>query len=124
MEQVAAEPARELAVPGAEVLPARSGGEPVGIAITLDRHPDPADPDPWTGLLMVDARVQRADHRRQLAGLLEDGFRGAGRTGLKLAVLDGNPKELALWTELGYRVIDRPKDRQLGRSCASCVKGR
>src|SRR4051812_23724652 len=58
-EQVAAALAEELAQPDAEVLLARSEGRLVGIAVTLARHPDPADPDPWIGLLMVDAEVHR-----------------------------------------------------------------
>ncbi|GAA3372759.1 hypothetical protein GCM10020367_29360 [Streptomyces sannanensis] len=77
---MAAEPAREPAAPGAEVLPARSGGELAGIAITLDRHPDPADPDPWIGLLMMDARLHRSGYGRQLAGPVEGRLRAAGRT--------------------------------------------
>ncbi|MDT9701746.1 hypothetical protein [Streptomyces sp. P17] len=45
-EQVAAALAEDLAHPDAEVLLARSQGRLVGVAITLARHPDPADPDP------------------------------------------------------------------------------
>src|ERR1044072_422790 len=45
-EQVAAALAEKLAHPDAEVLLARSAGRLVGVAITLARHPDPADPDP------------------------------------------------------------------------------
>ncbi|WP_411151385.1 GNAT family N-acetyltransferase [Streptomyces sp. A30] len=117
-EQVAAALAEEAANPGTEVLLAHSEGRLVGIAITLDRHPDPADPDPWIGLLMVAADVQRRGHGRRLAALIEDRFRSAGRTAVRLAVLDTNPQGLAFWTALGYEVIDHRADRERGRPCA------
>lgn len=117
-EQVAAALAEELALPGAEVLLARSEGRLVGVVITLAHHPDPADPDPWIGLLMVDAHAQRQGYGRQLASLVEDRFRSAGRTAVRLAVLDANPKGLAFWTALGYEVIDHREERQHGRPCA------
>lgn len=117
-QQVAAALAEEAADPGVEVLLARSEGRLVGIAITLDRHPDPADPDPWIGFLMVAADVHRQGHGRQLASLVEDRFRAAGRTAVRLAVLDANPRGLAFWTALGYEVIDHRADRRAGRPCA------
>ncbi|MDC0772528.1 GNAT family N-acetyltransferase [Streptomyces sp. HD] len=116
-EQVAAALAEELQVPGAEVLLARSAGRLVGIVITLDRHPDPSDPDPWIGLLMVDAGDRRQGHGRRLAGLVEDRFRAADRTAVRLAVLDNNPGALTFWTALGYETIGYGKDRQLDRPC-------
>ncbi|MBK6018992.1 bifunctional GNAT family N-acetyltransferase/NUDIX hydrolase [Streptomyces sp. MBT53] len=116
-EQVATALADELADPAVEVLLARSAGRLTGIAITLGTHPDPADEDPWIGLLMVDAAQQRQGHGRQLASLVEDRFRTAGRTAVRLAVLDNNPQALAFWTTLGYEVIDHRPDRQLGRPC-------
>ncbi|MEV0905594.1 bifunctional GNAT family N-acetyltransferase/NUDIX hydrolase [Streptomyces hokutonensis] len=116
-EQVATALADELADPEVEVLLARSAGRLVGIAITLGTHPDPADEDPWIGLLMIDAAQQRQGHGRQLASLVEDRFRTAGRTAVRLAVLDNNPDGLAFWTALGYDVIDHRPDRQLGRPC-------
>ncbi|WP_159667052.1 GNAT family N-acetyltransferase [Streptomyces mexicanus] len=117
-EQVATALAGELAQPDAEVLLARSEGRLVGVAVTLAHHPDPADPDPWIGLLMVDARRQRQGHGRRLVQLLEDRFRRAGRTAVRLAVLENNPKGLAFWTALGYEVIDHRADRAQGRPCA------
>ncbi|WP_327422535.1 GNAT family N-acetyltransferase [Streptomyces sp. NBC_01527] len=117
-EQVAASLAEELVNPDTEVLLARTQGRLVGVVITLARHPDPADPDPWIGLLMVDARHHRSGYGRQLAGLVEERFRAAGRDGIRLAVLDNNPKALAFWTALGYEAIDHRRDRQLGRPCA------
>jgi len=117
-EQVAAALAEELAHPDAEVLLARSEGRLVGVAITLARHPDPADPDPWIGLLMVDAAVHRQGYGRRLAALVEDRFRTEGRTAVRLAVLDGNDRALAFWTALGYEVIDRRPDLQHGRPCS------
>lgn len=117
-EQVAAELADELAQPDAEVLLARSEGHLVGVAVTLGRHPDPADPDPWIGLLMVDAALHRQGHGRELAELVEDRFRAEGRTAVRLAVLDGNDRALAFWTALGYEVIDHRADRERGRPCA------
>ncbi|MFI8433639.1 GNAT family N-acetyltransferase [Streptomyces sp. NPDC079020] len=117
-EQVAAALADELAHPGAEVLLARAGGALVGVAVTLAHHPDPADPDPWIGLLMVDAGQHRSGYGRQLARLVEDRFRAAGRDGVRIAVLENNPRALAFWTALGYEVIGHRPDRQLGRPCA------
>ncbi|WP_262061392.1 bifunctional GNAT family N-acetyltransferase/NUDIX hydrolase [Streptomyces sp. STR69] len=117
-EQVATALADELADPEAEVLLARSEGRLVGMAITLGTHPDPDDDDPWIGLLMIDATQQQQGHGRQLASLVEDRFRTAGRTAVRLAVLDNNPDGLAFWTALGYEVIDHRQDRQLGRPCA------
>ncbi|MFI6462842.1 GNAT family N-acetyltransferase [Streptomyces sp. NPDC050538] len=117
-EQVATALADELADPDTEVLLARSAGRLVGIAITLATHPDPDDEDPWIGLLMIDATQQQQGHGRQLASLVEDRFRTAGRTAVRLAVLENNPDGLAFWTALGYDVIDHRKDRQLGRPCA------
>ncbi|MEU6848266.1 GNAT family N-acetyltransferase [Streptomyces sp. NPDC046716] len=117
-EQVAATLAGELATPDAEALLARDAeGRLVAIALTLARHPDPADPDPWLGLLLVDARHRRAGHGRRLARGVEERFRQAGRTALRLAVLENNPDGLAFWTALGYEEIARRRDRELGRPC-------
>ncbi|QFR02704.1 GNAT family N-acetyltransferase [Streptomyces phaeolivaceus] len=130
-EQVAAALSVELADPHVEILLAREGesggggGEGgrggrrlVGVAITLSRHPDPADPDPWIGLLIVDAGEQRRGYGRRLAALVEERFRRAGRAAVRLAALDNNPRALAFWTSLGYEVVERRRDRQLGRPCA------
>ncbi|MEV7071467.1 GNAT family N-acetyltransferase [Streptomyces sp. NPDC091972] len=117
-EQVAGALAEELAHPDAEVLLARSEGRLVGVAVTLAHHPDPADPDPWIGLLMVDAAVHRQGYGRRLAALVEDRFRTEGRTAVRLAVLDGNDQALAFWTALGYEVIAHRTDRQLARPCS------
>ncbi|MFJ3304494.1 GNAT family N-acetyltransferase [Streptomyces sp. NPDC086549] len=117
-EQVAKALADELVNPGVEVLLARSEGRLVGVAVTLAHHPDPADPDPWIGLLMIDAGAQRQGHGRRIARRVEDRFRAEGRTAARLAVLDNNPRGLAFWTALGYEVIDHRRDRQLGRPCA------
>ncbi|MDT7839130.1 GNAT family N-acetyltransferase [Streptomyces justiciae] len=117
-EQVAAALAEELAGPGVEVLLARSEGRVVGLVITLDRHPDPDDPDPWIGLLMVDAGAHRKGFGRRVAGLVEERFLSGGRTAVRLAVLDNNPRGLAFWTALGYEVIGHRADLQLGRPCA------
>ncbi|MFB7451401.1 GNAT family N-acetyltransferase [Streptomyces sp. NPDC056194] len=116
-EQVAAALADELAQPTAEVLLARAEGRLVAVAITLGRHPDPAQTDPWLGLLMVHADTQRAGYGRRLAAYVETGFRAEGRTGLRLAVLENNPKALAFWTSLRYEEIDRRPDLAHGRPC-------
>ncbi|MBV2354719.1 GNAT family N-acetyltransferase [Streptomyces sp. J2-1] len=116
-EQVAASLAEERARPGADVLLARAEGRLVGIVITLDRHPDPADPDPWIGLLMIDAAAQGRGYGRRLAGLVENRFRADGRAGVRLAVLDGNTSGLAFWTALGHTPLARRPDRALGRPC-------
>ncbi|MFF5981141.1 GNAT family N-acetyltransferase [Streptomyces olindensis] len=117
-EQVAAALAEEWEQPGTEILLARSFGRLIGIAVTLAHHPDPADPDPWIGLLMVDASLRGQGHGRGLATLVEDRFRQAGRTAVRLAVLANNPKALAFWTALGYEIIDDRRDRRLDRPCA------
>ncbi|MEV7975998.1 GNAT family N-acetyltransferase [Streptomyces sp. NPDC086519] len=117
-EQVAAELADELANPDVEVLLARAEGLLVGVVVTLARHPDPADPDPWIGLLMVDAGEHWKGYGRRIAGEVEQRFREAGRDAVRLAVLENNPKGLAFWSALGYEVIGRRPDRQQGRPCA------
>ncbi|MEH0471149.1 GNAT family N-acetyltransferase [Streptomyces sp. B21-097] len=117
-EQVATALAAELADPHVEVLLARSRGRLVGIVVTLARHPDPADPDPWIGLLMVDAAVQGQGFGRRIVERVEERLRAAGHEAVRLAVLDANPQGLAFWTALGYEVVDHRTDRQLGRPCA------
>ncbi|MET9255760.1 bifunctional GNAT family N-acetyltransferase/NUDIX hydrolase [Streptomyces sp. NPDC003717] len=122
-EQVAAALADELAVPGARVLLARDAGRLVGLAVTLARHPDPAaEPDPWIGLLMVDGALRRQGWGRRLAGLVEDRLRTAGRTGVRLAVLDGDTGALAFWRELGYEPVGHRPDLQGGRPCTVLAK--
>ncbi|WP_454317555.1 GNAT family N-acetyltransferase [Streptomyces phaeoluteigriseus] len=117
-EQVAKTLADELADPGAEVLLARGGGRLVGVVVTLARHPDPDDPDPWIGLLMVDAAARGQGYGRRIAEAVEARFRAAGRGGVRLAVLDANPSGLAFWTALGYEVTGHRPDLRLGRPCA------
>lgn len=124
VEQVAASLADELAHDGAEVLLARSAGRLVGLAAILTQTPDPAsedpaaeDPDPWIGLLLIDATAHRQGYGRAVAGLVEDRFRAAGRTGVRLAVLADNPKALAFWQAQGYRFVRRATDRERGRDC-------
>ncbi|MGW5478997.1 N-acetyltransferase family protein [Streptomyces sp. NPDC004008] len=116
-EQVATALADELANPDVEVLLARAQGRLVGIAIILARHPDPADPDPWIGLLMVDAALQRQGYGRRLAVLVEERLRAEGRTAVRLAVLDGNTRGLAFWTSLGYETVAHRPDLQKSRPC-------
>ncbi|MFE4264103.1 GNAT family N-acetyltransferase [Streptomyces sp. NPDC056883] len=120
VEQVAAALADELAHEGAEVLLARSAGRLVGLAATLARHPDPAseDPDPWIGLLLIDATAHREGYGRAVAATVEDRFRAAGRSGVRIAVLDANEKALAFWQSQGYVTLRRgAADREMGRPC-------
>ncbi|MGW0574613.1 GNAT family N-acetyltransferase [Streptomyces sp. NPDC002920] len=117
-EQVAAVLADELANPGIDVLLARSEGRLVGVVITLARHPDPDDPDPWIGLLMVDAGAQGKGYGRLIVEQVEERFRSGGRDAVRLAVLDANPRGLAFWKALGYVVVGHRPDLQLGRPCA------
>lgn len=117
-EQVAEALAEELAHPDGEVLLARVEERLVGIVVTLARHPDPDDPDPWIGLLMVDAARQGQGLGRRIAEAVEARFRAAGRSGVRLAVLDANPEGLAFWTALGYEVVGHRADRRHGRPCA------
>jgi ADP-ribose pyrophosphatase YjhB (NUDIX family)/ribosomal protein S18 acetylase RimI-like enzyme len=117
-EQVAAALAQELANPDTDVLLARASGRLIGMAITLAHHPDPDDPDPWIGLLLVDPAVHRQGHGRRLAAAVEERFRAAGRAAVRLAVLDNNPKALAFWTACGYEIIGHRPDRALARPCA------
>jgi ribosomal protein S18 acetylase RimI-like enzyme len=116
-EHVAASLAEELAQPSAEVLLAREGEQLVGVAITLAEHPDPDDPDPWIGLLMVHGQEQRTGYGRRLAGLVEERLRAAGHDGVRLAVLANNQRALAFWTKLGYEAIDHREDRRRHRPC-------
>ncbi|MFJ5732554.1 GNAT family N-acetyltransferase [Streptomyces paradoxus] len=116
-EQVAAALSEERERSGTDILLARSSGRLTGIAVTLAHHPDPADPDPWIGLLMVDARLHGQGHGRRLAALVEERFRAAGRTAARLAVLANNPRAMAFWTALGYEVLDHRADRGMGRPC-------
>ncbi|MFH9730345.1 GNAT family N-acetyltransferase [Streptomyces sp. NPDC017260] len=111
-EQVAAALADELARPGAEVLLARDAGRLVGVAVTLARHPGPAEPDPWIGLLMVDAGLWRQGYGTRLASLVEDRLRAGGRTAVRLAVPDADG--LAFWTALGYTAVDDRPDLRRG----------
>ncbi|WP_327168293.1 GNAT family N-acetyltransferase [Streptomyces subrutilus] len=119
VEQVAASLADELSRDGSEVFLARSAGRLVGLAATLAHHPDPAsdDPDPWIGLLLVDASQHRRGHGRAVAALIEEHFRAAGRTGLRLAVLDDNPRALAFWRAQGYTELRRAANLDRGRAC-------
>ncbi|MFJ3761721.1 GNAT family N-acetyltransferase [Streptomyces sp. NPDC090080] len=117
-EQVAGALADEMLNPDVEVLLARAEGRLVGVAITLARHPDPEDPDPWIGLLLVDAAARARGYGRRIAEGVEERFRAAGRVAVRLAVLENNPKGLAFWTALGYEVTGHRPDRQLGRPCA------
>ncbi|MGN0118410.1 MAG: GNAT family N-acetyltransferase, partial [Streptomyces albidoflavus] len=81
-------------------------------------HPaDPDDPDPWIGLLLVHGERRREGHGRALAGHLAARFREAGRTGLRLAVLDTNTTALAFWQALGYVPVDHRPDLRRGREC-------
>ncbi|MCP9944301.1 GNAT family N-acetyltransferase [Streptomyces somaliensis] len=116
-EQVAVSLAEELAQPGAEVLLARSAGRVIGIVVTLAHHPDPDDPDPWIGLLMVHGRDHRMGFGRELAEIVEKRFRALGRRGVKLAVLDGNRRALLFWRSLGYEEVGRRRDRRRDRDC-------
>lgn len=116
-EQVAASLREELAHPAAEVLLAREGHRLLGVAITLSEHPDPEDPDPWIGLLMVHGQEQRTGHGRELARLVEERLRRAGHEAVRLAVLESNSRALAFWSTLGYEAIDHREDRRLHRPC-------
>ncbi|MEU9374746.1 GNAT family N-acetyltransferase [Streptomyces sp. NPDC048255] len=124
VEQVAAALADELAHDGAEVLLARSAGRLVGLAATLAHtgHTSPGDPaaddpDPWIGLLLIDATAHREGYGRTVTALVEDRFRTAGRTGVRLAVLDNNPQALAFWQSQGYTALRQGADRERGRAC-------
>ncbi|MFF5802730.1 GNAT family N-acetyltransferase [Streptomyces sp. NPDC012746] len=72
---------------------------------------------PWIGLLLVDAAAHREGHGRTVAAAVEDRFRAAGRTGVRLAVLDNNPRALAFWRAQGYGVLRHGEDRELKRPC-------
>ncbi|WP_202470825.1 MULTISPECIES: GNAT family N-acetyltransferase [unclassified Streptomyces] len=76
-EQVASSVAAELSHPAAEVLPARDDAD--GSLVGLAEHPDPADPFPWIGLLMVHGSRHRSGLGREIAGLVEERLRARGR---------------------------------------------
>lgn len=113
-EAVEADLRDEVDAAGSEVLIARDeDGAAVGMTCLLDRHP--TDGHPWIGLLLVHGGLHRQGLGRQLADLIEERFRGEGREGLRLAVLENNPSALAFWRTLGWQEIDRRKDREHGR---------
>ena len=116
-EHVAAGLAEELGHPAAEVLLARDDGRIVGVAITLAEHPDPDDPDPWIGLLMIHGKEQRSGYGSELARLVEERLAAAGHVAVRLAVLERNTRALAFWSAQGYEVIDHREDRRLHRPC-------
>ncbi|WP_055586544.1 GNAT family N-acetyltransferase [Streptacidiphilus griseoplanus] len=120
--QVAAALREETAMPGAEVLLARPepDGPLAGLAALLAEHP--RDGHPWIGLLMVTAALHRTGYGRALAHAVEDRLRCRGRSTVRLAVLENNPAAAAFWTALGYREIDRRRDRQAGRPCVVLEK--
>ncbi|MHC5906619.1 GNAT family N-acetyltransferase [Streptomyces sp. S6] len=60
----------------------------------------------------------RRGHGRRIAEAVGETLRRAGRDAVRLAVLDNNPAGTAFWTSLGYEIVDRRRDRQLGRPCA------
>ncbi|MFC6062814.1 GNAT family N-acetyltransferase [Streptomyces ochraceiscleroticus] len=120
-DEVASSINGELAHPAAEVLIAREDdgehGRLTGLAVTLTEHPDPLDPYPWIGLLLIHVGLQRAGRGRRLATAVERRLQAAGHDGVRLAALDANPDGLAFWRALGYRVIDHRTDHALARPC-------
>lgn len=120
--QVARALAEEVAHPSAEVLLARVNGELVGLAVTLGQHPDPMEPDPWIGLLLVHGSHQRAGVGRELAELVEDRFRAAGRKAVRLAILAGNDQAVWFWTRLGYALVGEAEDLERQRPCSLMLK--
>ncbi|MEV6332263.1 GNAT family N-acetyltransferase [Streptomyces sp. NPDC051909] len=115
-DRVEADLREEADTEGCEVLIARDeDGRLVGLLCLLDRHP--ADDQPWIGLLLVHGDIHRQGIGRLLAGLVEERFRGEGRDGIRLAVLENTPTSLAFWSALGWQEIDRRADNQHGRPC-------
>ncbi|WP_406450510.1 GNAT family N-acetyltransferase [Streptomyces sp. NBC_00876] len=115
-DRVEADLREEAGTDGCEVLLARDDqGRLAGILCLLDRHP--TDGFPWIGLLMVHGSFRRKGIGRRLAGLVEERYRGEGREGIRLAVLENNPAALTFWSALGWQEIDRRADRQFGRPC-------
>ncbi|WP_327236024.1 GNAT family N-acetyltransferase [Streptomyces sp. NBC_01317] len=126
-EDVAVSLADDLAHPDAEVLLARSAGRLVAVAVVLAHDPDQVsgpsgagavpDPDPWIALLMVHGRERRSGYGRGLAGRVEDRFRTAGHSGVRLSVAEANTGAVAFWTALGYEETGRRPDRRRGHRC-------
>ncbi|MDG4863385.1 GNAT family N-acetyltransferase [Streptomyces sp. T-3] len=116
-EQVAKALADELAHPSAEVLLARYEGKLLGLVALLGQHPDPSDPDPWIGLLLVDGRVHRQGIGRELVRLIEERLREEGREAVRLAILENNDQAGWFWTNLGYELIGWAEDLELKRPC-------
>ncbi|MEU7486657.1 GNAT family N-acetyltransferase [Streptomyces sp. NPDC042319] len=144
-DEVASSLNAELAHPAAEVLLAREPGRATapgsddrppgrltddrppgrltGLAATLTEHPDPIDPYPWIGLLLIHGDLHRSGRGSRLAACVEDRLRASGHDGVHLAVLDNNPGALVFWTALGYRAIDHRTDLAMGRPCTVLHKG-
>ncbi|MFD8992184.1 GNAT family N-acetyltransferase [Streptomyces goshikiensis] len=78
---------------------------------------DGALPGPWIGLLLIDATAHRQGLGAAVAALVEERFRAAGRDGVRIAVLDNNPRALAFWRAQGYTVLRHGEDRELKRPC-------
>ncbi|GAA2151296.1 hypothetical protein GCM10009760_46510 [Kitasatospora kazusensis] len=117
-DQVAAVLGAESQTPSSEILLLRDRTDALaGVVFLLHEHPDPADTFPWIGLLMTHRELHGLGYGRRAVELVEARLRAAGRGGVRLAVLENNTAALGFWTALGYREIDRRKDRELGRAC-------
>ncbi|MER8093849.1 GNAT family N-acetyltransferase [Streptomyces goshikiensis] len=63
------------------------------------------------------ATAHRPGHGAAVVALVEERFRAAGRDGVRIAVLDNNPRALAFWRAQGYTVLRHGEDRELKRPC-------
>jgi ribosomal protein S18 acetylase RimI-like enzyme len=106
---------REDVATGSDVLLAREAdGNVVGLVSILRQH---RDGHPWIGLLIVHGDQHGRGHGRVMVDLVEQNLRAEDRPGIRLAVLENNPKAFAFWTSLGWQEIDRRPDLQHGRPC-------
>lgn len=95
-----------------------AGGQVVGWADVLDRHP--RDGVPWIGLLEIHGDHHRRGYGREAANALAEQQRARGETRLRVGIDEGNDPASGFWSSLGYREVDvRERSSPSGRLSVS-----